>query len=108
MKLPLALLLTGAALLQSASPQSVSGVITESECTDANHSLMRMGDTDAECAKACVDSHGATWLLFDGKQAWALSDQKTPAEFAGKRVVVTGSVDPKAKKIAVQSIAPSK
>ena len=86
----------------------MNGVITESECADANHALMRMGDTDAECAKACVDSHGATWLLFDGKAAWALSDQKAPAEFGGKRVVVTGAVDAKAKKITVQSIAPAK
>ena len=104
----LALLLTGGALLQSASSQTVTGVITESECADANHALMRMGDTDAECAKACVESHGATWLLFDGKMAWALSDQKAPAEFAGKRVVVRGAVDTKAKRITVQSIAPAK
>jgi len=69
---------------------------------------MRMGDTDAECAKACVESHGATWVLFDGKAAWALSDQKTPAEFAGKRVVVTGAVDTKAKTITVKSIASAK
>ena len=107
MKLLCALLLASGAL-QSESPQTVTGVITESECADANHALMRMGDTDAECAKACVDSHGATWLLFDGKAAWALSDQKAPAEFAGKRVVVTGAVDAKAKKITVQSIAPAK
>ena len=107
MKFLCALLLAGGAL-QSASPQTVTGMITESECFDANHALMRMGDTDAECAKACVDSHGATWLLFDGKVSWALSDQKAPAEFAGRRVVVTGAVDGKAKKITVQSIAPAK
>ena len=106
---PLLLLLVTVALLQAKSgAQSVNGVITESECADANHALMRMGDTDAECAKACVESHGATWLLFDGKMAWALSDQKAPAEFAGKRVVVTGAVDTKAKRITVQSIAPAK
>jgi len=107
MKFLCALLLAGGAL-QSASPQTVTGMITESECFDANHALMRMGDTDAECAKACVDSHGATWLLFDGKVSWALSDQKAPAELAGRRVVVTGAVDTKAKKITVQSIAPAK
>jgi len=98
-----------AALLQAQSaPQSTAGVITESECTDANHALMHMGDTDPECVKACVEFHGATYMLFDGRVAWALSDQKAPAEFAGKRVVVTGTVDTKAKKITVQSIAPAK
>jgi len=106
---PLLFLLVAVALLQPQSGgQSVSGVITESECAAANHALMRMGDTDAECARACVDSHGATWLLFDGTTAWALDDQKAPAEFAGKRVVITGAVDSKAKRITVRSIAPAK
>jgi len=108
MKFLLLLLATASLLAAQDTRQSIAGVITESECATANHSLMRMGNTDEECAKACVDSHGAAWMLFDGKVSWALSDQKAPVQFAGKRVVVAGVADAKAKTITVESIAPAK
>jgi hypothetical protein len=73
-------------------------------CATADHSGMRMGPTDAECTKACVDAHGATYVLYDGKSAWNLSDQKMPEKFAGKKVTVTGTVDEKTKTIQVVSI----
>ena len=66
---------------------------------------MRMGPTDAECTKACVDVHGASYVLYDGKQAYTLSDQKTPEKFAGKKVIVSGTLDAKTKTIHVDSIA---
>ncbi|MEQ1913101.1 MAG: hypothetical protein ABMA15_30080, partial [Vicinamibacterales bacterium] len=71
-------LLAFAGLAQSAGTQTFSGTITESECSTGNHALMRMGDTDAECAQACVDAHGALYLLYDGKVSYQLSDQKAP------------------------------
>lgn len=90
---------------QNAASQTFTGVITDSECADANHSRMRMGDTDVECVKACVDAHGATYVLFDGKTAWDLTDQAKAASFAAKRVTVTGKLDAGKKRIAVESIA---
>ena len=89
----------------AAQTQSFTGVITDSGCTTADHSLMKMGDTDAECTIACVDAHGTSYALFDGKNLYLLSDQKTPQKFAGKKVRVRGSLDAKTKTIAVQSIA---
>ena len=108
MKFLLPLLATVAILAAQDTRQTITGVITESECATANHSLMKMGDTDEECAKACVESHGATWVLFEGKVSWALTEQKAPVQFAGKRVVITGVADQKAKKITVESIAAAK
>ena len=67
-------------------------------CADGDHSRMQMGPTDAECTRSCIDSHDASYVLYDGKESFVLSDQKTPENFAGKRVVVTGALD-KAKKI---------
>ena len=84
--------------------QTFTGVVTDSECTSANHATMAMGPTDADCAAACVYAHGASYVLYDGKTAYVLSDQKSPAPFAGKRVVVTGTFDAQAKRIVVQSI----
>jgi hypothetical protein len=69
---------------------------------------MKMGPTDGECTKACVDEHGAAYVLYDGKQAYTLSDQQTPEKFAGSRVIVTGKLDPKTKTIQVSSITAAK
>jgi len=82
----------------------LTGVITDSMCAQADHSGMRMGPTDAECTVACVEAHGATYVLYDGKRAWTLSDQKTPEKFAGKKVTVTGTRNTKTMTIQVDSI----
>lgn len=88
--------------------QTFTGIITDDMCPLANHSRMQMGPTDAECAKACIAAHGAVYVLYDGKSAYVLSDQKTPEKFAAQRVRVVGSLDPKTKTIRVDSIAAAK
>ncbi len=85
--------------------QTFTGVITDDMCPLANHSRMQMGPTDAECAKACIAAHGAVYVLYDGKSAYVLSDQKAPEKFAAQRVRVVGALDQKTKTIRVDSIA---
>ena len=85
-----------------------TGVITDSMCSSADHKGMRMGPTDAECTVACVLAHGALYVLYDGKEVYALSDQKTPEKLAGKKVTVKGRLDAKTKTIQVDSIAAAK
>ena len=80
------------------------GVITDDNCDNGDHSHMRMGETDAECAVACIDAHGASYVLFDGKSAYTFADQKLPQKFAGQKVTVVGTLDVKTKKIEVSSI----
>ena len=53
-------LLAAAVLSAGQGRQTFVGVITDSECDRADHSRMRMGPTDAECAVACLYGHGAT------------------------------------------------
>jgi hypothetical protein len=101
-------LLAIAALAAAPGARKFTGVITDSMCAKADHSQMRMGPTDAECTLACVDVHGAAYVLYDGKEAYTLSDQKTPEKFAGKKVTVTGTLDAKAGTIQVESIAAAK
>jgi len=84
--------------------QTFTGVVTDSECSNADHSHMRMGPTDAECVNACVSEHGASYVLYDGKNTYTLSDQKTAEGFGAKKVIVTGTLDPKTKTIHVASI----
>lgn len=97
-----------AALAAPPAKHTFTGVITDSMCDDGDHSHMRMGSNDAECTKACIDAHGASYVLYDGKQSYTLSDQITPEKFAGKRVTVTGTLDVKAKAIHVESITAAK
>ncbi len=85
-----------------------TGVVTDSECAKADHKAMGMGSNDAECVKACVEAHGAQYVLYDGKHAYTLSDQKTPEKYAAKKVTVTGTLDAKTGTIQVSSIQPAK
>ena len=102
----LALLSLSAA--QAPKAQTFTGVITDSECATGDHSKMQMGPTDADCVKACVEAHGAMYVLTDGTKVYQLSDQKTPEMFAAKKVTVTGTLDAKTNKITVRSITAAK
>jgi hypothetical protein len=97
-------------LAQSSAPakQTFTGIVTDDMCAKADHSGMRMGPNDAECTKACVALHNAAYVLYDGKSAYVLSDQKLPEKFAGQKVTVTGSLDAKTKTIRVESIKAAK
>jgi hypothetical protein len=88
--------------------QMFTGTITDSMCAKADHSQMRMGPTDAECTVACVSAHGATYVLYDGKDVYALSNQQMPEKFAAQKVRVVGTLDAKTKTIHVDSITAAK
>ena len=107
MKSMMAGVLAIATLVQPAS-KVFTGTITDSMCATADHAPVRMGPTDAECAKACAEEHDTRFMLYDGKQAYELSDQKGAEKFAGQKVRVTGTVNTKAKTIQVTSIAAAK
>jgi hypothetical protein len=101
-------LLAISALAAAPGKQTFIGIITDDVCAKADHSQMRMGPTDGECAIACIDAHGATYILYDGKQAYTLSDQRTPEKFAGQKVRVIGTLNTKTKTIQVDSITVAK
>ena len=103
---PLLSLLIIAALTAAPTPakRKFTGKITDSMCATADHSRMRMGPNDAECTVACINAHGALYVLYDGKEVYTLSDQQAPEKFAGKKVRVTGTLDAKTNTIRVDSI----
>jgi hypothetical protein len=88
--------------------RTFSGTITDSICAMGGHAQMRMGPTDADCTTACVTAHDAKYVLADGKDIYALSDQRTPEKFAGQKVRVVGGLDAKTKTIQVDSITAAK
>src|SRR6478609_336744 len=103
-----AVLLAAIATLSAApATQTFTGTISDDMCALAGHASMRMGPTDAECARACVATHGASYVLVVGKNVYVLSDQKMPDRFAGQKVTVVGTLDQKTKTIRVESITAS-
>jgi hypothetical protein len=101
----LILSLVAVAALSAAPPkQTFTGTVTDSMCSKADHSQMQMGPTDAACTMACINVHGAAYVLYDGKDVYTLSDQRTPEKFAGQKVRVIGTLDTKTKTIQVDSI----
>ena len=106
---PLILSLLAIAALSAAQGKRLfTGTITDSMCANADHAQMRMGPTDAECTNACINEHGAMYVLYDGKEAYTLSNQRTPEKFAGQKVTVIGTLNAKTRTIQVDSITAAK
>jgi hypothetical protein len=108
MKYLIVSVLAVAALSAAPAKQTFTGTITDNMCARGGHAQMRMGPTDADCTTACVSAHGATYVLYTGKDVYTLSDQQTPEKFAGLKVSVIGTLDTKTRTIQVESIAAAK
>jgi hypothetical protein len=103
MKSTIALLFISACFTAAAQDQNFTGVITDSKC-GAKHTGAN-AEKDAKCVQHCVEAgKSVAFTLNDGTKSWKLSDQKTPAEFAGKKVSVTGTLDAKTSTIQVTKI----
>ncbi|HBY59561.1 MAG TPA: hypothetical protein DEH78_07040 [Solibacterales bacterium] len=90
-KLTLALSLATALLFAQA--KTYTGIITDTMC-GKDHAHMGNSQPIAECVKACVKAGKEfkyALLTPDGK-LYKLSDQKTPEQFAAKKVKVTGTL----------------
>jgi hypothetical protein len=91
-----ALLLAIASLSMAAAVQKTFiGVIHDNRCVGPN------------CARQCPVTKDPKYTLQSGDEAWVLSDQKTPAKYTGKKVVVTGKLGPR-NTLIVSSIVPAK
>jgi len=104
MKRLIVCLLAFAVLSAPQGKQTFTGTITDDECPRADHTRMRMGPTDPACVRACIRDHSGSYVLYDGKDAYTLSDQEAPEKFAGQKVTVVGALDAKTKTIKVESI----
>jgi len=93
------------ALSAAQGPRTFTGIITDDMCAADGHAIMRMGPTDAECARMCVLAHGSQYVLLDGKAVYKLSDQATPEKLAGQKVRVVGTLDPETQTIDVESMS---
>jgi hypothetical protein len=94
--------------------ETVTGEIMDSSCAkmgshemmEKQHGMPSNAASDKACTLACVKA-GASYVLYDSatKTVYQLDDQKKPAQFAGEKVKVTGTVDKANGTIHVAKIA---
>jgi hypothetical protein len=96
------LLIAGTLPAGTASQRTFTGVVTDSMC-GRNHAMMKV-TPDSKCVTECVKA-GTKYALFDGKNVYTLSDQKTPEQFAGQKVRISGTLYEKTKILKVDSIS---
>lgn len=87
------------------APKTFTGAVTDTMCGAKPHSSMMKDKSDAECVRLCARGPNA-YALYDGTAVMKLSDQKTPARYAGQQVKVIGVYDQKNKTLKVASIEP--
>jgi hypothetical protein len=75
-------------------PKTFIGMIHDNRCVGPN------------CATQCPITKGPKYTLQSGDEAWILSDQKTPAKYVGRKVIVTGTIA--GHTLKVSSISPAR
>jgi type 1 fimbria pilin len=103
--------------LSSAADDDVKtyrGEVADSQCALNVHSLTHshqemlksksMGGDSASCARYCTTYLGGTFVLSVKKDIYHLDDQDSVRRFAGRRVKVSGTLDPKSKTIHVVNV----
>ncbi|HEY1184260.1 MAG TPA: hypothetical protein VGE89_08745 [Bryobacteraceae bacterium] len=97
----LVMILAAAAPLATANEGLLDATITDSFCA-AGHKNMRTG-ADELCVRSCV-RNGAKYVMWDGRNAYVLSDQKAAEPWAGRKVRVLATLDAKTMEVHVVSI----
>lgn len=94
--------------------QTFRGEVSDSQCALNVHSLTRshqemlksksMGGTSNTCSVYCIEHLGGYLVLSAGNDVYRLDRTDLVHGFEGRRVVVTGVLDPKLKQIHVLKI----
>jgi len=90
-----AYLLLAGSLLAAPAVRTFTGTIHDNRCVGP------------DCATKCPVHKGPTYTLQTSEEAFVLSDQKSPAPFNGKKVVITGTVGQN-NRLKIVSIAPAR
>jgi len=79
------------------------GIMTDTMCK-TDHAAMRV-TPDTKCVRDCVgDGKTYKYAWTDGKVTYTLSDQESPAKFAGEKVKITGVLYAKTQILKVERI----
>ncbi len=98
-------------------PRTFHGQIADTQCALNIHSLTRShaemlkskatGGTEGSCATYCVRYLGGDFVLSSKGDVYRLDNQEKAREFAGQKVKITGTLEPKSKIIHLIEIAPA-
>lgn len=99
---------------RGADEKTLRGEIADSQCALNVHSLTQSHKemiamkpeikTDAECARFCVKERGGKFMLQTKDKVYKLDAQVLAEEWAGQKVKVVGTLDPKTNTITVEKI----
>jgi len=103
-----------AAAAAGASPRVFHGEVSDSQCALNVHSLTRshqemlksksMGGTANTCSVYCIEHMGGYLVLSSGNDVYRLDRADLVHGFEGRRVVISGILDPKLNQIHVLKI----
>jgi hypothetical protein len=110
-------LLCGASLsVFSGDDKVFAGEIGDSQCAMNVHSLDKshqemlkvksVGKTAEDCTLYCIRNRGGRYVLQSRNKVYHLDKQELVEGLAGRKVKVTGTLDPKTETIQVRSIDP--
>jgi hypothetical protein len=100
-----AIILLASANVYGADAKHYVGIVTDTMCAQ-DHTAMKVSPNE-KCVRECVrDGKTYKYSLADGKRLYLLSDQDTPARFAGAKVRVTGVLFEKTNILKVDRIEP--
>jgi hypothetical protein len=98
----------------AAGEEEFTGMIADSQCALNVHSLSQShkemlqskeaGTTDADCVWYCVSQRGGRFVLQNKSKIYKLDKQDLGRKYAGSKVRVTGTLDPKTNTIHVMAI----
>jgi len=110
----LVLCITGLLVAGDEEVKTYRGEVADSQCALNVHSLTHshqemlksksMGGDSTSCARYCTTYLGGTLVLSVKKDIYHLDDQTAVQRFAGRRVKVSGILDPKSKTIHVVNV----
>lgn len=99
---------------RGAEEKTFRGEIADSQCALNVHSLSQSHKemiamkpeikTDAECARFCVKERGGRFMLQTKDKVYKLDAQVLAEEWAGQKVKVVGTLDPKTNTITVEKM----
>lgn len=91
--------------------KTFTGEIADSSCALNIHSLTRshremlksntMGKSAASCSRYCVDNLSASYVLVSKNDVYRLDQQDQAKNLAGRKLKLTGTLDPKTNTIHV-------
>jgi type 1 fimbria pilin len=112
----LASVTVSSSLVRGAGDKTFEGEIADSQCALSVHSLNQShkemidmgsaGKTPTDCARYCVRERGGRFVLQSKQGVYKLDNQELAEKSVGKKVKVTGTVDPKTNTIQVRTIEP--